>query len=119
VRSLIRAGSVTACHDLSDGGLLVALAEMALAGGIGAKLAETPDGLPALAWWFGEDQARYLVTTNAAEALLAEAQAANVPARLVGRTGGTVLTLADGNSIPLTDLRNAHENWLPEYMAAS
>ena len=119
VRSLIRAGSVTACHDLSDGGLLVALAEMALAGGIGAKLAETPDGLPALAWWFGEDQARYVVTTNAAEALLAEAQAANVPARLVGRTGGTVLTLADGNSIPLTDLRNAHENWLPEYMAAS
>jgi phosphoribosylformylglycinamidine synthase II len=119
VRSLIRAGSVTACHDLSDGGLLVALAEMALAGGIGAKLAETPDGLPALAWWFGEDQARYLVTTNAAEALLAEAQAANVPARLVGRTGGTVLTLADGNSIPLTDLRKAHENWLPEYMAAS
>jgi len=119
VRSLIRADSVTACHDLSDGGLLVALAEMALAGGIGAKLAETPDGLPALAWWFGEDQARYLVTTNAAEALLAEAQAANVPARLVGRTGGTVLTLADGNSIPLTDLRNAHENWLPEYMAAS
>ena len=119
VRSLIHAGSVTACHDLSDGGLLVALAEMALTGGIGAKLAETPDGLPALAWWFGEDQARYLVTTNAAEALLAEAQAANVPARLVGRTGGTVLTLADGNSIPLTDLRNAHENWLPEYMAAS
>ena len=119
VRSLIETGAVTACHDLSDGGLLVAVAEMALAGGIGATLGAAPDGLPALAWWFGEDQSRYLVTANESGDLLSAATAAGVPATVIGRTGGAVLTLADGNSISLSDLRNAHENWLPEYMAAS
>ena len=54
-------------HDLSDGGLLVALAEMAMASGIGATLDAAPDDIPAHAFWFGEDQARYLVTVPAAK----------------------------------------------------
>ena len=119
VRSLIGVGSVTACHDLSDGGLLVAIAEMALAGGVGAELFAPPTDIPPLAWWFGEDQARYLVATPSAEALVSAAGHAVVPVCVIGRTGGTVLTMADGNSIPLSDLGNAHENWLPQYMAAS
>ena len=51
----------TAVHDVSDGGLLVALAEMAMASGIGAVL-EGPTDIAAHAFWFGEDQARYVVT---------------------------------------------------------
>jgi phosphoribosylformylglycinamidine synthase subunit PurL len=92
---------------------------MALAGGIGASISTPDDGIPALAWLFGEDQARYLITATAADKVLAAAKAAGVPAITIGRTGGTVLTMADGNSISLSDLRNAHEGWLPGYMAAS
>src|SRR4029079_7872868 len=58
VRALIAEGFVTAVHDVSDGGLLVALAEMSMASGIGAVLHAAPDDLPAHAFWFGEDQAR-------------------------------------------------------------
>ena len=61
VRGRIRAGAVRACHDLSDGGLLVAVAEMALAGGIGASLLGRSARIPAHAFWFGEDQARYVL----------------------------------------------------------
>ena len=60
VRSLIREGKVRAVHDVSDGGLLVAVAEMALAGGIGVQLFPYEGKLPAHAAWFGEDQGRYV-----------------------------------------------------------
>jgi phosphoribosylformylglycinamidine synthase len=60
VRALILDGRATAAHDLSDGGLLVGLAEMAMASGIGAMLDAAPSDIPAHAHWFGEDQARYL-----------------------------------------------------------
>src|SRR6185503_4963838 len=65
VRALIGEGLITAAHDISDGGLLVALAEMAMASGIGADLDAAPEDTPAHAFWFGEDQARYLVTVPA------------------------------------------------------
>ncbi len=69
VRRLIRAGSVTAVHDLSDGGLAVGLAEMTLARGIGATLdIEALGDLPSHAVLFGEDQGRYLVSCTEAEA---------------------------------------------------
>ena len=76
VRALIGEGLVTAAHDISDGGLLVALAEMAMASGIGADLDAPPEDTPAHAFWFGEDQARYLVTVPAdrAEAVMQRVQ---------------------------------------------
>ena len=123
VREQIRAGAVSACHDLSDGGLAVALAEMALAGGCGADISEGAQALedgadnpPLCAWLFGEDQARYLVTTGSAEALLAAAGKAGVPAKAIGRSGGDRLILAPGEAISLADLRAAHEDGLPGYM---
>ena len=95
VRALILDGTASAAHDLSDGGLAVALAEMAMASGIGAALDAAPDDIPAHAYWFGEDQARYLVTVPAAQvkAVLARAQAASVPVWAIGTTGGDALTL--------------------------
>ena len=103
----------------ADGGLLVAIAEMALAGGIGATL-DPPAGGPAPhAWAFGEDQARYVIALSEAEvgAVLREAGAAGVPAAAIGRTGGDALTVLGEDPISLTRLRAAHENWLPAYMA--
>jgi phosphoribosylformylglycinamidine synthase II len=119
VRRQIAAGIFSACHDLSDGGLLIGLAEMALAGGIGARI-EVPDDLPAHAFCFGEDQGRYLVTLEKprAQGLLEAADRAGVPARIIGWTQGNALTLGGGNTISLSKLAEAHEGFLPRLMGA-
>jgi phosphoribosylformylglycinamidine synthase len=118
VRAQIAEGRVAACHDLSDGGLYVALAEMVMAGRVGAEIA-LPDGtVPPHAFLFGEDQARYLVATSEPEAVLAEATAAGVPAIRLGTTGGDALTVKGAGAISESELRRVHEEWLPSYMAA-
>jgi len=116
VRGWIRQGLVAACHDLSDGGLLVALAEMAMAGGTGAVLDAGPEGLPAHGWWFGEDQGRYILAVADGAAVLAAAAAAGVPATHIGRSSGEDLVLPGGQSISVASLVEAHERTLPELM---
>jgi phosphoribosylformylglycinamidine synthase II len=116
VREAILAGGVRACHDVSDGGLLVALAEMALAGDVGVTLSPPPEGMAAHGWWFGEDQARYVLAVPDGAAVIAAARAHGVPARLVGRTGGDCLTLPGGETISLRELRAAHERFFPSWM---
>ena len=112
ISSLIQDGHATACHDLSDGGLAIALAEMALAGKIGAKIDKLPEGLPSHAALFGEDQARYLVTVKdqaMAAIILKRASSAGVPALMLGKTGGHELTLPGESPISLERLKKAHE----------
>ncbi|TXM71734.1 phosphoribosylformylglycinamidine synthase subunit PurL [Methylobacterium sp. WL69] len=120
VRGLIVSGQVDTVHDLSDGGLAVALAEMAMAGGIGAALPEVPAGMATHAYLFGEDQARYLLAVDPETApdLLYSASAQGIDALVVGVTGGDTLTLPGGQTIALAELRDAHEGWLPAYMAS-
>jgi phosphoribosylformylglycinamidine synthase subunit PurL len=119
VRSLIRSGVLSAVHDVSDGGLLVAIAEMALAGGIGAALDALPSPLPAHALWFGEDQARYVVAASPdkADAIHKAAAVAKVPLRLLGKVGGDAIRLEGEPPLPLASLKEAHEDWLPRFMA--
>ncbi|MDO9413346.1 MAG: phosphoribosylformylglycinamidine synthase subunit PurL [Pseudolabrys sp.] len=119
VRSLILDGTATAVHDLSDGGLLIALAEMAMAGSIGAKLDAPPDDIPAHAYWFGEDQARYIITVPAAkaEAVLARAREASVLVTSIGVTGGDALALDGERAMTVANLNERSEAWLPAYMA--
>lgn len=102
---------ITAAHDLSDGGLALAAADMALAAGLGLTLSGDSTG-----WWFGEDQARYLVATDNAEAVLADASDQGVPAEIVGVVEGEALVLGAA-SVSLSDLRNAFEGGLPTLMA--
>ncbi|HJO72827.1 MAG TPA: phosphoribosylformylglycinamidine synthase subunit PurL [Rhodospirillales bacterium] len=119
VRQLIMDGLVSACHDVSDGGISVALAEMAMASGasgIGAEVA-APEDVPLHAWLFGEDQGRYVLTTVSPERVLAEAAGAGVPAAAIGTTGGAALVIAGAGAFPLAELAEAHESWLPHYMA--
>ena len=118
VRHLIEFGRTTTVHDVSDGGVLVALAEMALAGNIGTEI----DALPrteTVAWCFGEDQARYLLAVAPAEVawLLADAKEKGVPAVLIGKTGGSGLKLGAEDEIALSRLRDAHESALAEFMS--
>ncbi|MCJ2111707.1 phosphoribosylformylglycinamidine synthase subunit PurL [Methylobacterium sp. E-025] len=120
VRGLIASGQVDTVHDLSDGGLAVALAEMAMAGSFGATLPEAPEGMPAHAYLFGEDQARYLVAVpaEAATDILYAASAQGIDASVVGVVEGDGLTLPGGQTISVAELRDAHEGWLPAYMAS-
>jgi phosphoribosylformylglycinamidine synthase len=118
VRALIEDGLVTAVHDVSDGGLLVALAEMAMASHIGAVL-ESPSAMPAHAFWFGEDQARYVVTAKDANAVVARAKAAAVPLTPLGATGGRVLALGTERPLPVEALIERFQSWLPAYMAGT
>ena len=117
VRALIGEGIATAVHDVSDGGLAVSLAEMAMASGIGATLEPAPP--PAHAFWFGEDQGRYVITTAAGRAaeIIARAERAGVPARRLGSTGGDALTLGAERPILVKTLVQDFEGWLPAYMA--
>jgi phosphoribosylformylglycinamidine synthase II len=117
VRSAIRAGRIAACHDLSDGGLLAAIAEMAMAGGRGIDLEPLPADLPRNAYLFGEDQARYLIETAEPGKLLEAARAACVPARVIGVVGGGSLTLPGVGAISVDTLAAQNEAWLPGYMA--
>ena len=114
VRGQILAGHVAACHDLSDGGLLVAIAEMAMAGGRGATITTLPAGNAGL---FGEDQGRYLIETANPDTVLAEARDQGIYAEMVGTVAGCSLTLPDGNAISVSELQTANEAWLPAYMA--
>ena len=116
VRAAIGHGWISACHDVADGGLLVAIAEMALAGDIGVEIERDATADPA--YWFGEDQARYLVAAKQEDcpALQAEAKRRGVVLVSLGVTAGKDLTLATGAIISLGDLRAAHERWMPEYM---
>lgn len=120
VRALIEGGMLSACHDVSDGGLFCALAEMALAGNRGFDLTspKEDDAPPLHAWLFGEDQGRYIVTAADGAAVLQTAHRVGVWAFEIGKTradGG--LTLDGRPLISVKDLRAAHEGWLPAYMA--
>ncbi len=119
VRGLITSGIVDTVHDLSDGGLAVAVAEMALAGNIGAVLPECPLPVACHAYLFGEDQGRYLlaVEPDAVADLLYSASAQGIDAAVIGVTGADSLTLPGDEIVTLDDLRQAHEGWLPGYMA--
>jgi phosphoribosylformylglycinamidine synthase len=116
VRGLIEGGRVSAVHDLSDGGLLVAAAEMALASGVGLALALTSQ-THAHALLLGEDQGRYLIATAHPDAVVALAHAAAVNVAPVGRAGGQRFSSGALFDIPLSQLREAHEGWLPAYMS--
>ncbi|HSE78281.1 MAG TPA: phosphoribosylformylglycinamidine synthase subunit PurL [Alphaproteobacteria bacterium] len=116
VRRMILEDRVSACHDVSDGGLLVALAEMALAGDLGFAI-ESAGQSPAHAFLFGEDQARYVLATRDAPVIVDAAVAGGIPATVLGRVTATGdLTLNGRPLISIEELRAAHESWLPGFM---
>jgi phosphoribosylformylglycinamidine synthase len=123
VRRLIRGGIVSAAHDVSDGGLGIALAEMAIASGIGAQIPWVLEADP-LKVWFGEDQGRYILTLNidpqgeAMDPIWQEAMDANIGIVWIGETGGASLKLGRARAISVQDLKAAHESWFPAFMAA-
>ena len=121
IRVLIGEGTVNAVHDISDGGLLVAVAEMALAGNLGAEILFMNNNIAPFIQAFGEDQSRYIVAAPHGDAhmVLAAAKTVGIPACLLGVAGGTELTVEGEDPISLEDLGKAHRTWLPRYMAGA
>jgi phosphoribosylformylglycinamidine synthase len=121
VRSLIASGIVTAAHDVSDGGLAVALAEMAMASGIGATIPGL-SGTDPIPVWFGEDQGRYLLTLSIDpqsgewDRICREQEKLGIFAPWIGTTGGDTLKLGEARPLPVGELTAAHESWFPRFM---
>lgn len=118
VRELIRARRVTSVHDISSGGLAVALAEMAMAGGRGCRV-KVP--APAHAALFGEDQGRYVLAVSPAEVAAVTEDALDTGIELVeiGTVTGSDLTAEDILTISVAKLRESHETWFPDYMSGA
>jgi phosphoribosylformylglycinamidine synthase II len=117
VRAAINSGYATSCHDISDGGLAVAMAEMCLANGLGADIAIEAEHPHAVL--FGEDQARYILTVDDewADMFAANSEGSGVAFTRLGSVGGLHLKIGDYISISLDDMQNTHEAWFPNYMA--
>lgn len=120
VRGLIEDGLATAVHDCSSGGLALAVAEMAMASGIGATINALNDADP-IAVFYGEDQGRYVltVTQDNVDAVQMRAEAAGVFCPWIGRTGGNNVVLGDARPVAIEELRSAHESWFPRFMEGS
>jgi phosphoribosylformylglycinamidine synthase subunit PurL len=130
VRNLIERGTVNAVHDVSDGGLAVALAEMSLAGDIGAYIdiyAGSDNCNSYAEYLFGEDQGRYVCTTRTHEEAMKiqrDAEAAGICFTYLGNTteereiqfGDAPKNAGNTAPIPLTDLRAAHESFFKNWM---
>jgi phosphoribosylformylglycinamidine synthase len=99
------ASLVHAVHDVSGGGVAVALAEMAAAAGVGC----TVDAIDDAAELFTELPSRFVVATSAPDDLCARAAALGVPTALLGRAGGERVTLGPLLDLPVTALSEAHE----------
>jgi phosphoribosylformylglycinamidine synthase len=120
VRNLIAENLVSAVHDVSDGGVLVAMTEMALATGIGVS---TEFDFERDSGWtsemFGEDQSRYVVTVNLAHEAAVHARAADagLTSSRLGVTGHDYIGINDDQlCVPLSDLRAAHESFFKNWM---
>ncbi len=116
VKEQIAKGNITSCHDISDGGLLIAIVEMALASNLGVRTCGFDCDMPTHAWFFGEDQGRYLICSGDSKLFEREARLKSVPIKKVGVVGGHDI-IVDGESIALKELRDVHESWLPNLMA--
>ncbi len=118
VRQSIRGGAVTACHDISDGGLAAALAEMALTSGLGCRI-DLPSGAPHVPL-FAEDQARYVITCRPEKAggLLGDAKKAGVAAERIGTVEPAGLIVLGQASISLDELKRVHDGWFAAFVDA-
>ena len=116
LKEQINKGNIASCHDISDGGLLIAMVEMALASNLGVRTCGFDFDMPIHAWFFGEDQGRYLICSADSKSFVREARLKSVPIKKVGVVGGHDI-IVDGESIALKELRDAHESWLPNLMS--
>ena len=117
VRRQVLGGGISAAHDIADGGLAVAIAEMAMRSGFGAEIAVPKTG-NLHGWAFGEDQARFVVTTADSQALIAAAKEAGIEITKLGMVSDQgELKFGDNDTISIADLNAVFEGCIPALMA--
>ncbi|MEO0327729.1 MAG: phosphoribosylformylglycinamidine synthase subunit PurL [Pseudomonadota bacterium] len=116
VRAAIRSGNITACHDISDGGLAITLAEMCMAADKGMALDLSSNHMHAAL--FGEDQSRYVLTVDKdyAQMLAANAEDSGVFFQQLGMVASDRLTIGKSLSLSVEEMKTAHESWFPDFM---
>ena len=118
VRTQIQKRIITACHDVSDGGLFVTLSEMAMASGHGMEITINNGDIPIHAYGFGEDQARYVISVSPdnVKGIITAARDANVAIKNLGIVQGNTVNIKNTFTITLNELLDAHSTWMPKYM---
>ena len=116
VRKLINAQKITACHDVSDGGVLVSLAEMAMVSNVGIEVYDLSGDMPTHYWGFGEDQGRYIIVTSQDNYVIDECKLANVSINRIGKACGSDFIFG-GQRMSIEAMKEKNEAWLPNYMA--
>ncbi|WP_404815268.1 phosphoribosylformylglycinamidine synthase subunit PurL [Streptomyces thermolineatus] len=113
-----RDGMIDAAHDLSDGGLVQALVESCLKGGLGARIV-VPDATDPFVFLFSESAGRAIVSVPRSEELRFTDMcgARGLPATRIGVVDGDALEVQGQFSIPLAELRQAHEALIPSLLA--
>ncbi|MGI9364577.1 MAG: phosphoribosylformylglycinamidine synthase subunit PurL, partial [Rhizobiaceae bacterium] len=116
VLAAIRSQYASACHDISDGGLAVALAEMCMGCDLGMTC-EIEVTYPHSAL-FGEDQARYVITVpdEWADMFAANSEGSGVSFARIGTVGGERLIINDLIDISVEEMKTVHETWFPAFM---
>jgi phosphoribosylformylglycinamidine synthase len=119
VRSVVADRTVTGVHDCADGGLAVALTEMAIAGEIGFRVTPEP-GIAAAAWCFAETASRVALSVDpaAAASLLDRASSTGVRAVAIGTAVGDRLVIDGALDVALVDATAAWRDAIPDLVAA-
>ena len=106
----LKQGLVLSCHDLSEGGLAVAAAEMAFAGGVGVEIEVASDGVAAL---FSESNTRFLIEVSLKHRVLLESIFANLPHTCIGKTivAATMDIVVGGTRIVTASLTKLKSDW--------
>lgn len=119
VRSQIQNSNISACHDISDGGLFITLTEMTMASKMGMEISLNNGDIPMHAYGFGEDQARYVISASpdAAKIIISAATAAGITIETIGKVSGAALDVTNAFTISVDELLDAHAMWMPNYMS--
>jgi phosphoribosylformylglycinamidine synthase len=111
VRSAVRQGWLSSAHDVAEGGLAVAVAECAIAGGLGATI-ELPPGLEP----FGEAPGRAFVVSGPRESLERQADEAPVPVRILGAVGGPNVQISGSLDVAVSELDRVWRGGLTKFL---
>jgi phosphoribosylformylglycinamidine synthase II len=117
VRDLINIQKIDTVHDISDGGLLIALAEMCIAGNIGVKLDLNKEEMNH-GFLFGEDQGRYIISVPKSflSSTIKTLEGKGIYSQNIGETRGKKIIINEQDQISIETLRDLHEKWFKEYM---
>ena len=107
---------VSGCHDLSDGGLMIALAELAINNNKGIEI-KTPSFVKKIEeWYYSEDQARYLIVINDGDKLRKMAKSKKIQIQKVGIVRGNSFSIINSFEISIKKLINYNNTWFNNYL---